>query len=164
MNEIWKEICLLFAGMMISLLTTLIVWFIPYINNARKKLQIEVRVLEKNEYNLKIKLRFTNKSKLLKYVQNINVYYDESLILAQCENQVDNFKFFCIEHVTNNDTSFSYIVEPETIKECTLSFDSAIELDFTKKFNLWFNNKTYMYKFNINSNSWQKVCEKITLK
>lgn len=110
MNEIWKEICLLFAGMMVSLLTTLIVWFIPYINNARKKLQIEVRVLEKNEYNLKIKLRFTNKSKLLKYIQNINVYYDESLKLFQCENQVDNFKFFCIEHITNNDTSFSYIV------------------------------------------------------
>lgn len=89
-------------------------------------------MLEKNEDHLKIKLRFTNKSKLLKYIQNINVYYDESLKLAQCENQDDNFKFFCIEHITNNDSSFSYIVGPESIKEYTLSFDSKIELDYTK--------------------------------
>ena len=40
MNEFLEKICLLFVGMLISLLTTLIVWFIPYINNFRKKLQI----------------------------------------------------------------------------------------------------------------------------
>ena len=156
MNETLKEILLLLAGMGISLLTTFILWLVRFVDNKRNKLIINLRVMDKSQYRLTVKLKFINKSKETKYVDNINVLLDDGAKkLFQCEGQIDNYSLMRVEHDAEFDNTFSLAITSESIVEKVLSFDSAEDLNSYNDFNLWINNKTYLYKFNVNSHNWQ---------
>lgn len=160
--EFQKDIALLFAGAGISLLTSIFMWLIPMVFRKATKLKTELRVIEKNHYQVKIKLRFTNKSKESKYIENIRVYFQNaSKGLIQCENQIDEYKNWCISRETTGDESFSISVPPEAIKETTLCFESNEAIDYEQEYTLWFNGTSYQYSFDINSESWQKIHKKV---
>ncbi len=161
-TTIIHDMIMLFVGMAISLMTTLILWLVPFIINRFKGLTIKIRVMEKNNNQITIKFYFKNKSKQVKYVENINVYYQNAWTkLFQCENQIDDYKCIRIEHQTRYESNFSFDVRGESIKETILSFEGVDSLDFNENFFIWFNGKPYMYQFNANRTNWQQNLKKV---
>ena len=60
-TTIIHDMIMLFVGMAISLMTTLILWLVPFIINRFKGLTIKIRVMEKNNNQITIKFYFKNK-------------------------------------------------------------------------------------------------------
>ena len=59
-TTIIHDMIMLFVGMAISLMTTLILWLVPFIINRFKGLTIKIRVMEKNNNQITIKFYFKN--------------------------------------------------------------------------------------------------------
>lgn len=159
--ETWHEVMLVLAGGIVSLIASALTWLIPYLIQKSKAVEYQVRVLECSGTKLKLALQCKNKSKQVRFVENVKVYFDEgSKRLIQCENQIDDYRELRIEHNTKSDSLFSFEVPAETIKKVVLEFESTEEIKKDKQYSLWINNKTYLYDFDINNHNWQKIRQK----
>ena len=132
--ETWHEVMLVLAGGVVSLIASVLTWLIPYLIQKSKAVEYQVRVLECSGTKLKLAL--------------------------QCENQIDDYRWFRVEHSTESDSSFSFEVPAETIKKVVLEFESTEEINKDEQYSLWINNKTYLYDFDINNHNWQKIRQK----